>query len=92
MRLCADRFDTMSRLPASPRQADIYRSRWQVELFFKWIKQHLKVKSFVGTSRNAVMTQLWIAMCVHLLLSHIKFANRLAWSLNEILVRGKPVP
>ena len=65
--------------------ADIYQSRWQVELFFKWIKQHLKVKSFVGTSRNAVMTQLWIAMCVHLLLSYIKFANRLAWSLNEIL-------
>lgn len=65
--------------------ADIYKSRWQVELFFKWIKQHLKVKSFVGTSRNAVMTQLWIAMCVHLLLSYIKFANRLAWSLNEIL-------
>ena len=44
--------------------ADIYKARWQVELFFKWIKQHLKVKSFVGTSRNAVMTQLWIAMCV----------------------------
>ena len=43
------------------------------------------MKSFVGTSRNAVMTQLWIAMCVHLLLSYIKFANRLAWSLNEIL-------
>ena len=65
--------------------ADIYKARWQVELFFKWIKQHLKVKSFVGTSRNAVMTQLWIAMCVYLLLSYVKFANRLAWSLNEIL-------
>ena len=65
--------------------ADIYKSRWQVELFFKWIKQHLKVKSFVGTSRNAVMTQLWIAMCVYLLLSYVKFANRLAWSLNEML-------
>ena len=64
--------------------ADIYSSRWQVELVFKWIKQHLKVNSFAGTSRNAVMTQLWIAMCVHLLLSHIKFANRLAWNLNEI--------
>ena len=54
-------------------------------MFFKWIKQHLKVKSFVGTSRNAVMTQLWIAMCVYLLLSYVKFANRLAWSLNEML-------
>ena len=65
--------------------ADIYKSRWQVELFFKWIKQRLKVKSFVGTSRNAVLTQLWIAMCVHLLLSFLKFANRIAWSLHEIL-------
>ena len=46
--------------------ADIYKSRWQVELFFKWIKQNLKVKSFVGTSRNAVMTQVWTAMCIYL--------------------------
>ncbi len=65
--------------------ADIYRSRWEVELFFKWIKQNLKVKSFVGTSRNAVMTQLWIALCVHLLLAFVKFANRLAWTLHEML-------
>ena len=65
--------------------ADIYKARWQIELFFKWIKQHLKVKSFVGTSRNAVLTQLWIAMCVYLLLSYIKFVNRLNWSLHEIL-------
>ena len=54
-------------------------------MFFKWIKQNLKIKSFVGTSRNAVMTQIWIALCVHLLLSYIKFANRLAWSPREIL-------
>ena len=65
--------------------AEIYKSRWQVELFFKWIKQHLKVKSFVGTSRNAVMTQIWIAMCVYLLLSYIKFINRLRWSLDDTL-------
>ena len=65
--------------------ADIYKSRWQVELFFKWIKQNLKVKSFVGTSRNAVMTQLWIAMCMYLLVSHLKFASRLGWSRAEIL-------
>ena len=65
--------------------AEIYRSRWQVELFFKWIKQNLKIKSFVGTSRNAVMTQIWIALCVYLLLAYIKFANRLAWSMQEIL-------
>ena len=65
--------------------ADIYKSRWQVELFFKWIKQNLKIKSFVGTSRNAVMTQIWIAVCVYLLLTYVKFANRLAWSMQEIL-------
>jgi len=65
--------------------ADIYKSRWQVELFFKWIKQNLKIKSFVGTSRNAVMTQIWIAMCVHLLLAHVKFVNRLAWGMQHIL-------
>ena len=65
--------------------ADIYKSRWQVELFFKWIKQNLKVKSFVGTTRNAVMTQLWIALCMYLILSYIQFANRIAWSSSEIL-------
>ena len=64
---------------------DIRKSRWQVELFLKWIKQRLKVRSFVGTSRNAVLTQLWIAMCVHFLLSSLKFANRISWSLHEIL-------
>ena len=65
--------------------ADIYKARWRIELFFKWIKQNLRVKSFVGTSRNAVMTQIWIAMCVYLLLAYIKFVNRLGWSLQQIL-------
>ena len=70
----------------SPRTiADIYKSRWQVELFFKWIKQNLRIKSFLGTSRNAVLTQVWIAMCVHLILAYLKFVNRLKWSLTEIL-------
>ena len=46
--------------------AAIYKSRWQIELFFKWIKQNLKIKTFLGTSKNAVMTQIWIAMCVYL--------------------------
>ncbi len=55
--------------------ADIYKSRWEVELFFKWIKQNLKIKKFFGTSKNAVMTQIWIAMCVYLLLSIIKFQS-----------------
>ena len=65
--------------------ADIYKSRWQVELFFKWIKQNLRVKSFVGTSRNAVLTQLWIAMCMYLLVSYVKFLSRRGWKLGEIL-------
>ncbi len=65
--------------------ADIYKARWQVELFFKWIKQNLRIKSFLGTSRNAVLTQIWIAMCVYLILAYLKFSNRLKWRLSEIL-------
>ena len=65
--------------------ADIYKARWQVELFFKWIKQNLKVKSFVGTSRNAVLTQLWIAACMYLLVSYVKFLSRRGLKLVEIL-------
>ena len=65
--------------------ADIYKSRWQVELFFKWIKQNLKVKSFVGTSKNAVLTQIWIAMCVYLILAFIKFQSKLKKSMQQIL-------
>jgi hypothetical protein len=65
--------------------ADIYKARWQVELFFKWIKQNLKIKSFVGTSKNAVMTQIWIAMCVYLLLAFIKFQSGLKKSMQQIL-------
>jgi putative transposase len=64
---------------------DIYKSRWQVELFFKWIKQNLKVKSFVGTSKNAVLTQIWIAMCVYLILAFIKFQSKLKKSMQQIL-------
>ena len=65
--------------------ADIYKARWEIELFFKWIKQRLKVKSFLGTSRNVVLTQLWIALCVYLLVAYIKFLNRLSLSLHQIL-------
>ena len=65
--------------------ADIYKSRWQVELFFKWIKQNLKIKSFVGTSKNAVLTQIWIAMCVYLTLTFIKFQSGLKKSMQQIL-------
>ena len=65
--------------------ADIYKARWQVELFFKWIKQNLKIKSFLGTSKNAVMTQIWIALCVYLLLSFLKFQSKLHKSLSQLL-------
>jgi len=65
--------------------ADIYKARWQVELFFKWIKQNLKIKTFIGTSKNAVMTQIWIALCVYLLLAFIKFQSNLTKSMQQIL-------
>lgn len=65
--------------------ADIYKSRWEVELFFKWVKQNLKIKKFFGTSKNAVMTQIWIAMCVYLLLSIIKFQSGLQRSLQKLI-------
>ena len=60
--------------------AAIYKARWQVELFFKWIKQNLKIKSFLGTSRNAVMTQIWVAMSYFLLLTYVKFQTRYKYS------------
>ena len=65
--------------------ADIYKERWQIELFFKWIKQNLKIKTFLGTSRNAVLTQIWIALCVYLILAWIKFNHRLKFSLQQML-------
>ena len=65
--------------------AEIYKARWQVELFFKWIKQNLKIKSFLGTSKNAVLTQIWIALCVYLLLAFIKFQSKLNKSMQQIL-------
>ncbi len=65
--------------------ADLYKSRWQIELFFKWIKQNLKVKRFVGRSKNAVLSQLWVATCMYLLLAYLKFVLRLSWSLHRML-------
>lgn len=65
--------------------ADIYKQRWQIELFFKWIKQNLKIKTFMGTSKNAVLTQIWIAMCVYLMLAIIKFQSKLGNSLQQML-------
>lgn len=64
---------------------DLYRCRWQVELFFKWIKQHLRIKAFFGTSENAVKTQIWIAVSVYVLVAIIKKRLNLSSSLYEIL-------
>jgi putative transposase len=65
--------------------ADIYQQRWQIELFFKWIKQNLKIKAFVGNTKNAVLTQIWAALCMCLLLAYIKFVNKLHCSLQAML-------
>lgn len=64
--------------------AAIYKDRWQIELFFKAIKQQLKVKSFVGTSQNALLSQLWVALIAYLLLSYLKFKSRFSWSLYTL--------
>jgi hypothetical protein len=71
-------------LPASTI-ALIYKRRWQIELFFKWIKQNLRIKAFFGTSDNAVKTQLWIAVCVYLLVAIVKKEMKLEPSLSTIL-------
>jgi hypothetical protein len=62
---------------------EIYRARWQIEVFFKWIKQNLKIKTFLGSSQNAVMSQIWIAMIYYLLLAYIKFQTKFPHSLLE---------
>jgi transposase len=64
--------------------AELYKSRWQIETFFKWVKQNLKIKSFLGTSKNAVMTQIWAAMIYYLMLSFIKFQTKCRHSLHEL--------
>lgn len=72
--------------------ADIYRYRWQIEIFFKWIKQNLKIKTFLGTSKNAVFSQIWVAMIYFLLISYIHTQTKYSYSkleltrvLNEVL-------
>ncbi len=65
--------------------ADLYRNRWKIELFFKWIKQHLKIKAFFGTSPNAVKTQIWIAISVYVLVAIIKKTLKIDLSLYTIL-------
>jgi hypothetical protein len=64
---------------------ELYRCRWQVELFFKWIKQHLRIKQFYGTSENAVKTQIWIAIAVYVLVAIVKKRLNISASLYEML-------
>ncbi|MEJ1421460.1 MAG: transposase, partial [Candidatus Sedimenticola sp. (ex Thyasira tokunagai)] len=64
--------------------ADIYKQRWQVELFFKWIKQNLKIKAFLGNTDNAVMTQVFVALCVYLILAYLKFQAKISQSLQQM--------
>ena len=71
-------------LPAATICA-LYKSRWQVELFFKWIKQHLRIKQFYGTSENAVKTQIWIAVSVYVLVAIVKKRLDLDASLYTLL-------
>ena len=66
-------------------RCQLYRSRWQVELFFKWIKQHLRIKRFFGTSENAVKTQVWIAVAVYVLVAIVRKRLNLELSLHEML-------
>ena len=65
--------------------ARLYKCRWQIELFFKWIKQHLHIKAFFGTSENAVKTQIWIAITVYVLVAIMKKTLKIDRSLMEIL-------
>jgi putative transposase len=76
----------------------VYKERWQIELFFKWIKQNLKIKTFLGTSRNAVLSQIWIAMIYYLLLVYLKFQTKcdrslleLTWMIKETLFSRRPL-
>lgn len=66
---------------------DLYKERWQIELFFKWMKQNLKIKTFLGTSKNAVFTQIWIALCVMLLLAYLKYQAKIGLTYKQILRR-----
>ena len=75
---CVDHFRVMA-------FAQLYKARWQIELFFKWIKQHLRIKSFYGTSQNAVKTQLWIAISTYLLVVILKKELQLELPLYTIL-------
>jgi len=65
--------------------SELYHERWKIELFFKWVKQHLRIKAFYGTSANAVKSQVWIAICAYLLVAIIKKKINTELSLYTIL-------
>ncbi len=65
--------------------SQIYKDRWQIELFFKSLKQQLKVKSFLGTSKNALLSQLWVALIAYLMLSYLKFRSKFQWSVYTLM-------
>jgi hypothetical protein len=76
----------LTNLPDLPAQtvADLYRQRWQIETFFRWIKQNLKIKAFYGTSENAVLIQIWTAMIAYLLLLWLKVRSWVGWSILDL--------
>lgn len=76
----------LTNLPGLPALAvaDLYRQRWQIETFFRWIKQNLKIKTFYGTSENGVLVQIWTALIAYLLLLWIKLRSRVGWSILEL--------
>jgi putative transposase len=65
--------------------ADIYKERWQIEIFFRWIKQNLKIKAFIGNSRNAVMTQIYVALIAYLFLCLFKYLSKVPATLQNLL-------
>ncbi|NRA23538.1 MAG: transposase [Oleispira sp.] len=80
--------DVEALLPAKRgllRRYAIYKDRWQVELFFKAIKQNLKIKTFIGQSKNAILTQIWIAMITYLLLAFARHSAKTGWTVQRIL-------
>lgn len=65
--------------------AAVYKDRWQIEIFFKTMKQNLKIKSFLGTSKNAILSQIWVAMIAYLLLCYMKFVSTYNWTINSLM-------
>ena len=65
--------------------AAIYKDRWQIEIFFKLIKQNFRIKTFVGTSPNAVLTQIWTALIAILVLKYMQFRSAFGWSLSNLI-------